>query len=111
MHPPEFHEGLRRFAAGEFWHAHEQWEHCWLRARGADAQLYQALIQTAAALVKWRQGNRRGLARNWAKSRARIDTLPPMCRGVDLAALRAHMERLSAGELDAPPTLNVAPEA
>ena len=105
MLPPEFHEGLRLFNAGEFWHAHEQWEQCWLRARGPDAQLYQALIQAAAALVKWRQGNRRGLALNWAKSRARLDTLPPSYRGIDLAALRAHMERLAAGEPIPPPTI------
>lgn len=110
LFPPEFHEGLRLFAAGHFWHAHEQWEHCWLRASGPDAQLYQALIQTAAALVKWQQGNRRGLALNWAKGRARIDALPAGYRGVDLAALRAHMERLVAGDLDVPPAIGLAPE-
>jgi len=96
--PPEFHEGLRLFNAGAFWHAHEQWEHCWLRASGDDAQFYQALIQAAAALVKWQQGNPRGLALNWAKSRARLDRLPPALHGLDLAALRAHMDRLAAGE-------------
>lgn len=109
MLPPEFYAGLSRFNAGEFWHAHEEWERCWLRAEGQDAAFYQALIQAAAALVKWRQGNRRGLGLNWAKSRARLETLPPLYHGIDLADLREHMDRLVAGELSAPPTITPAP--
>jgi uncharacterized protein len=103
--PPEYAEGIRLFNAGHYWHAHEQWEQCWLRASGDDAIFYQALIQAAAALLKWRQGNLRGLRLNWAKSRARLDALPPHYYGLDLAALRAHLDSLVAGATAEPPLL------
>lgn len=100
-----YHEGIRLFNEGHYWHAHEQWERCWLVSAGEEARFYKAIIQAAAALVKWQQGNRRGLALNWAKSRAHLLTLPDHYAGLDLAALRAHMERLAAGEPLSPPTL------
>lgn len=103
-------DGIRLFNAGHYWHAHEQWERCWLAATGADARFYQALIQAAAALVKWQQGNARGLGLNWAKSRARLDGLPARYRGLDLAALRDRLDRLAAGEPVPPPTLDLAPD-
>jgi predicted metal-dependent hydrolase len=110
MHP-DYLEGIRLFNEGHYWHAHEQWERCWLQSSGADALFYQALIQAAAALVKWRQGNRRGLTLNWAKSSARLDRLPSSYLGLSLADLRAHMDRLAAGATDSPPrlTLDVVP--
>lgn len=101
----EYLEGIRLFNAGHYWHAHEQWEQCWLRAEGLDATFYQAIIQAAAALVKWRQGNRTGLARNWAKSRARLDVLPPRYLGLDLARVRAQIDSIVSGASDTPPQL------
>lgn len=104
-YPPEYYEGIRLFNAGHYWHAHEQWETCWLVAAGDDRQFYRAIIQAAAALVKWQQGNPRGLALNWAKSRARLVTLPAVYAGLDLAALRAGLEGLVAGDEATPPRL------
>jgi predicted metal-dependent hydrolase len=109
MYPPEYLEGVRLFNAGHYWHAHEQWEQCWLRAQGDDAVFYQALIQAAAALVKWRQGNLRGLRLNWAKSRARLAALPPRYHGLDLAALQARLDQLVAGAAVEPPLLILEP--
>jgi predicted metal-dependent hydrolase len=100
-----FCDGVRLFNEGHYWHAHEQWERCWLASSGQDAVFYKAIIQAAAALVKWQQGNPRGLRRNWAKSRARLDTLPASLHGIDLAALRAALDALAAGAPVAPPAL------
>jgi hypothetical protein len=100
-----YHEGIRLFNAGHYWHAHEQWERCWLASSGQDAVFFKAIIQAAAALVKWQQGNRRGLQRNWAKSRARLDLLPPRYYGLDLLALRAGLDALEAGQTSRPPLL------
>ncbi|MGB9738064.1 MAG: DUF309 domain-containing protein [Chloroflexus aggregans] len=91
-----FQSGLRLFNEGEYWYAHERWEICWRAAQGMDAEFYQALIQTAAALVKWRQGNLRGLQLNWVKARRRLVHLPPVYRGLDLTALTTTMEHLLA---------------
>jgi predicted metal-dependent hydrolase len=104
-YPPEHYEGIRLFNEGHYWHAHEQWEACWLRATGDDERFYKAIIQAAAALVKWQQGNPRGLARNWAKSRSRLVTLPGQYGRLDLAALCDAMDRLAAGEKIPPPQL------
>ncbi len=109
MYSPAYLEGVRLFNAGHYWHAHEQWEACWLAASGDDALFYKAIIQAAAALVKWRQGNPRGLARNWAKSRARLDALPDRYHGLDLAALRAHLDLICAGVSNTPPVLRLDP--
>lgn len=107
MHTPEYLEGIRLFNAGEYWHAHEQWEHCWLQEPESEANFYKAIIQAAAALVKWRQGNSRGFARNWAKSSARLDRLPPQYHGLDLAALRVQIDAISRSESAAPPILTL----
>jgi uncharacterized protein len=104
-YPSEYVEGIRLFNVGHYWHAHEQWEACWLAAEGDDAHFYKAIIQAAAALVKWQQGNLRGLARNWTKSRSRLETLPPVYGGLDLVALRAALDQLVAGAAVAPPRL------
>lgn len=101
--------GIHLFNQGEFWHAHEQWEICWRAAQGMDADFYQALIQSAAALMKWRQGNLRGLRLNWAKAQRRLSRLPAFYRGIDLARLQTAMtavvndpEQASAPVLELP---------
>ncbi|NTW97673.1 MAG: DUF309 domain-containing protein [Oscillochloris sp.] len=99
-------EGVRLFNAGHYWHAHEQWERCWLQSVGLDAMFYQAIIQAAAALVKWQQGNAVGLASNWAKSCARLGQLPASYDGLDLVDLRAQIDRLVAGQGDGPPRIS-----
>jgi predicted metal-dependent hydrolase len=104
---PEYLEGIRLFNAGHYWHAHEQWEQCWLRSDGLDATFYQSIIQAAAALVKWQQGNPRGLAQNWAKSCARLDLLPSRYLGLNLADLRAQIDRIAAGQTDSAPQIGL----
>ncbi len=96
-----FLAGIQLFNAGEYWHAHEQWEICWREVEGMDADFYKALIQTAAALVKWRQGNLRGLWLNWMKAKRRLVQLPAVSHGVDLAALAVAMEAVLANPADA----------
>ncbi len=106
-YPHAYLEGISLFNAGHYWHAHEQWEDCWRAAEGDDARFYQAIIQAAAALVKWQQGNRRGMALNWAKSRARLAVLPDTYNGLDLRALREHLDQMVAGAAIPPPILRL----
>ena len=101
-------EGIRLFNAGEFWHAHEQWEACWMIAREPEITFYQGIIQAAAALVHWQRGNPRGLRRNWEKGRPKLVALPPVMLGLDLRALIADMDRFVKTGADSPPTLNYA---
>lgn len=91
-----YFEGIRLFNAGEFWHAHEQWEICWLAASQPDETFYQGIIQVAAALVHWQRGNPRGLALNYAKSRPKLVAVAPAMHGLDVAALIAAMDQFVA---------------
>ena len=103
-------EGIRLFNAGEFWHAHEQWEACWMIAREPEITFYQGIIQAAAALVHWQRGNPRGLRRNWEKGRPKLVALPPVMLGLDLRALIADMDRFVKTGADAPPVLDYVGE-
>jgi predicted metal-dependent hydrolase len=106
-------EGIRLFNAGEFWHAHEQWEICWLVASEPEALFYKGIIQAAAALVHWKKGNLRGLRRNWEKSRPKLVALPPEMAGIDLPALIGDMDRfvLANGESIPAPRLKTVKKA
>jgi predicted metal-dependent hydrolase len=113
LDPQRYLEGIRLFNAGEFWHAHEQWEACWLHATEPQATFYKGIIQAAAALVHWKKGNPRGLRRNWEKSRPKLVALPPLMQGLDIQALIRDMDRfvISSGSADYLPRLNYMGEA
>jgi uncharacterized protein len=85
-------EGVRLFNEGEFWHAHEQWEACWLGSSEPDSTFYKGIIQAAAALVHWKKGNPRGLRRNWEKARPKLVALPAGMHGLNLGALVDDMD-------------------
>lgn len=87
-------QGIALFNQGEFWHAHEQWELCWLPANQPDRTFYQGLIQTAAALVHWQRGNMRGLVRNWYKARPKLVAIAPHMHGLDIQSLIVSMDAL-----------------
>jgi hypothetical protein len=103
--PPAYLEGIRLFNHGHYWHAHEQWEACWLASSEPHASFYKGIIQTAAALVKWQQGNVRGLSLNWAKSRSYLTRVPTHMLGLDLAALIAAMDTFVSGYTSIAPRL------
>ena len=78
----DWETGMALFAAGYYWEAHEAWEGLWRQAVGLDGQRLRGMIQLAAALLKLRQGNARGAASLWAKSRALL--IAGEWRGLDL---------------------------
>lgn len=100
--------GIKLFNEGDYWHAHEQWETCWLPAIEPNATFFKGIIQAAAALVHWQRGNPRGLALNWAKARPKLVALPPSMHGLDLHALIAEMDRFVLGSArETPPLLRL----
>lgn len=104
-------EGIRLFNEGQFWHAHEQWEACWLESEEPDASFYKGIIQAAAALVKWQQGNRRGMRLNWAKSYPKLARLPSPYMGLDVRTFSMAMEQFiaayEAGLVISPPRFDL----
>lgn len=107
---PAFLEGIRLFNEGHYWHAHEQWETCWLASAEPDATFYKGIIQAAAALVHWQRANVRGLRRNWAKSRPKLVAVAPLVEVIDISGLVAEMDRfvIAEGQTAAPPRLRLA---
>jgi hypothetical protein len=62
----EYLYGVDLFNHGFYWEAHEAWESLWHAAgrKGAVAAWLKALIKLAAAAVKLREGNARGVERH-----------------------------------------------
>lgn len=50
-------EGIRLFNAQKYWECHEELEHHWLEEAGPLRNVYWAIIQIAAAMIHFRDGN------------------------------------------------------
>ncbi len=69
--------GLRAYAAGDFFEAHELMEPAWMGTDDpAERDLIQGLIKLAAADVHGVRGNPRGVARNLEGARDRLRRVP-----------------------------------
>lgn len=86
-------DGLAAYRRGDFFEAHELLEPAWMgTADLAEREALQGLIKLAAAYVHAVRGNARGVDKNLAGARERLDRAvggddPPVIPGVDLAGL------------------------
>ena len=87
-------EGIRLFNAGEYFEAHEELEHAWNEDQSAARELYRAILQVAVAYLQIERGNYRGAVKMFLRMRQWFDPLPDVCRGVDVAQLRADARRV-----------------
>ena len=68
-----FEDGVRAYAQGDFFRAHELLEPAWMgSADPAERDLHQGLIKLAAAYVHAVRGNPLGMAKNLSGSRERL---------------------------------------
>ena len=102
----DFLFGVDLFNAGFFWEAHTFWERLWaLPATPPEIRrLLRAMIQTAAACLKVRQGQKAGARK--LLGRAGLDSLDGRKHGVDLHALAADARRFVEGD-EEPPHLDL----
>jgi predicted metal-dependent hydrolase len=77
----------------QFFEAHEHWEELWKTLQGEERELVQALIQLAAAWVKWQRSEPIGMHRLLAGALRRLQTLPSLCAGVDVERLSVQIEQ------------------
>lgn len=83
-----FREGLDLFNRGAFYEAHEVWEDVWRSTTPEPRDLFQGLIQAAAALHQFRDLKRTdGPRRTFAKARRRLEPFAPVSYGLDIAGL------------------------
>ena len=86
--PQPYLECIRRYNAGEHWHAHEVLEDLWRATCEPERRrFYQGIIQLAAAFVHAERGNMRGVQRLLAKAAAKLDAVSSPYLGLDVAAL------------------------
>ncbi|MFH1571382.1 MAG: DUF309 domain-containing protein, partial [Gemmatimonadota bacterium] len=91
-----------------WWEAHEEWEGLWgLEPRGSTVRRYlQGLIQVAAAMIRWEEGNRRGLeglaGRGLGYLQEVADSCGPRYTGLEVTAFAAAVRELLAAEPPGP---------
>jgi hypothetical protein len=100
---PRYLHGYRLFNAGYYWEAHEAWEGLWHAhgRRGPTADLLRALIRLAAAGVKVREGQPRGVFIHARDAAALFDgvtvaTGRTVVHGLDLPAAARWARRVAA---------------
>ncbi|HEV8240659.1 MAG TPA: DUF309 domain-containing protein [Thermoanaerobaculia bacterium] len=101
-------EGIDLFQRGEYFAAHEAWEEIWRSTTPEPRELFQGLVQLAAAFHHLHVRRRADVARRvLGKARRRLATVEPLVEGIDVAALVAEVDAwivwLEAMEQPAPP--------
>lgn len=94
--PPEGKEALAKFNAGEFYKQHDIFEALWAAEPGAVRDLYRAILQVGIAYYQITRGNQRGALKMLLRSVQWLALLPDVCRGVDVAQLKADAARVRA---------------
>ena len=90
-------EGVDLFHRGEYFAAHEAWEEIWRSTTPEPRDLFQGLVQLAAAFHHLCSRRRPDVARRVLdKARGRLSTLAPAAAGLDIAALLAELETWDA---------------
>lgn len=66
-------EGIRLFNAQKYWECHEELEHHWLEEAGPMRNIYWAIIQVAASMIHYRDGNLVGAKGLIQKAKQKFD--------------------------------------
>lgn len=89
-----FQEGIDLFNRGEFFAAHETWEEIWRSTTPEPRELFQGLVQVAAALHQILDLHRTIGPRNTlAKARSHLELYAPVASGLDVATLLESVRR------------------
>lgn len=93
-------EGFEAFDAGHYWEQHELLEGAWREEPRPVRELYQGILQVGVALHQIEQGKWAGAIKLLRRGLNRLDWLPPLCMGVDLAAFRRQAHALHQHLMD-----------
>lgn len=98
--------GAALFGGGLFFECHEYFETIWRAARARDRDLYQGIIQVAAAFYHYEKGNLHGAGIKLASGIDRLQAYRPASHGVELdgwlAKLAPWRDRVAAGAVAGP---------
>ncbi|HSS77902.1 MAG TPA: DUF309 domain-containing protein [Thermoanaerobaculia bacterium] len=87
-----FLKGIELFNSGQFYDSHEVWEDIWRSTTPEPRNLFQGLIQVAAALHHFLDLHRQEApGRTLAKARIRLEPYAPVASGLDITGLLAQV--------------------
>lgn len=84
--------GIALFNAGQYWEAHEALEAAWKEESGPARHLYKGILQAGVMYLQIQRGNYVGMAKMYERCKKWLRPWPVLCRGVDVAQLRADVE-------------------
>lgn len=82
-------KAIAQFNAGEFFEQHETFETLWRAEPGPIRQMYQGILQVGVAYLQIQRGNYDGARKIFQRAWQYLAVLPDVCRGIDIAQLRA----------------------
>lgn len=109
---PAYLRGFRLFNAGYYWEAHEVWEELWHAhgRKGETADLLRGLIKLAAAGVKVRERQPRGVATHAQRAAALFRSVQDRGGPSQLGLHLGELARLAQQIADDPPNDSSSPE-
>ncbi len=88
--------GVAAFNRGAYFDQHEHFEHAWLAEARPVREMYQGILQVGVALLHIERNNWTGALKLLRRGLPRLRNLPPVCQGIDIAALRSAAEAIHA---------------
>lgn len=88
--------GVEAFNRGEYFEQHEYFEEAWKEESRPIREFYQGVLQVGVAFLLIERGAWAGAIKAFRRGLPRLRDLPPVCQGVDLAALRASATAIHA---------------
>lgn len=90
----ELTRAIGEFNRGDWFDCHETLEDLWVGEEGEMRDFYQGILQVAAALHHWREGNFGGAMRLLEGGGKLLRRVRPLCQGLDTAGLAVAADRL-----------------
>jgi predicted metal-dependent hydrolase len=88
-----YQHGLELARAGAFFEAHEAFETAWRACAAEERDFFQGLVHVVVSAYQRERGRPVATERQRVKALRRLATYEPWHRGLDVAALRASLER------------------
>jgi len=89
----EFYEAIAQFNDGYYFESHETLEDLWMVTPLPERDLFQAIIQIAAAFVHFSRSEYPGILKLLDAAAGKLRPFAPECLEIDVAALLASVER------------------
>jgi hypothetical protein len=92
----EARTGLLEFNAGHYFEQHEHLETAWRAEPRPIRTMYQGILQVGLAFLQIQRDNWAGAVKMFRRGLPRLRTLPTICQGINIAALRTTAETIHA---------------